>query len=151
MDQRKKEWIAWGAVSVVLTLIAIFLGVSYPAPPQPAGPVEAPSRNTVMPPRRTEVRSRRSAMRPAPTVWRIRPQLASPPKTAVLTSSEFAMRRAARSAWTALRAPLTRTSISLVAPSPSRARSRARAVATSLTAARKRRSSYRSCSCLAEL
>ena len=41
MDKRTKEWIAWGATSVVLTLIAIFLGVSYPAPPQPAGPVEA--------------------------------------------------------------------------------------------------------------
>ena len=41
MDTRTKEWIAWGAVSVVLTLVAIFLGVSYPAPPQPVGPVES--------------------------------------------------------------------------------------------------------------
>jgi len=40
-NPRVKEWIAWGAVSVVLTLVAIFLGVSYPAPPQPIGPVEA--------------------------------------------------------------------------------------------------------------
>ena len=41
LSPRTKEWIAWGAISLVLTLIAIFLGVSYPAPPQPLGPVEA--------------------------------------------------------------------------------------------------------------
>jgi hypothetical protein len=40
VNKRTREWIAWGAVSVVLTLVAIFLGVKYPAPPQPLGPVE---------------------------------------------------------------------------------------------------------------
>lgn len=41
MTANKKQWIAWGAVSVVLTLVAIFLGVKYPAPPMPDEPVAA--------------------------------------------------------------------------------------------------------------
>ena len=41
MNDTTKQWIAWGAVSLVLTLVAIFLGVKYPAPPQPDEPVTA--------------------------------------------------------------------------------------------------------------
>jgi hypothetical protein len=41
LNPKTKQWIGWGAVAVVLTLVAVFFGVQYPMPPQPDGPVEA--------------------------------------------------------------------------------------------------------------
>src|SRR5262249_23751938 len=83
-------------------------------------------------------RTRRSRTRAAPTVWRMRPQFGSAPKTAVFTRSEFAIRRAARSASAVRAAPETETVTSFVAPSPSRARARASDSATSPSAVSKR-------------
>ena len=64
----------------------------------------------------------------------MRPQFGSPPKTAVLTSIEFPIRRAARSASFAERAPRTSTRRSFVAPSPSRASCRTRSSHTDWSA-----------------
>ena len=35
LTPQQKQWTAWGIIAVVLTLIAVFLGVSFPVPPQP--------------------------------------------------------------------------------------------------------------------
>ena len=65
----------------------------------------------------------------------MRPQFGSCPKSAVFTSIEFAIRRAARSACWGFAAPTTSTVTSLVAPSPSRASICDNCVATSSSAA----------------
>jgi hypothetical protein len=70
-----------------------------------------------------------------------RPQLASAPAIAVLTSGEFAMLKAIVRADSSVTAPATRTSISFCAPSPSRTTCLARSVITSASAPRKRSSS----------
>ena len=61
-----------------------------------------------------------SAAPDLPTAMATRPQFASPPNNAVLTSGEFATARAARSASASLAAPPHRDRDELVAPSPSR-------------------------------
>ena len=41
MNVKQREWLAWGIVAVVLCVISIVLGVSYPVPPAPVGDIEA--------------------------------------------------------------------------------------------------------------
>ncbi|MFH1604637.1 MAG: hypothetical protein ABIH03_12095, partial [Pseudomonadota bacterium] len=41
MDEKQREWMAWGIIAVVLTVVAILLGVNYPVPPAPEAGVEA--------------------------------------------------------------------------------------------------------------
>jgi len=41
MNEKQRGWLAWGIVAVVLTIISIVLGVSYPVPPAPGGDIEA--------------------------------------------------------------------------------------------------------------
>ncbi len=40
MNTKQRQWLAWGAVAMVLTIIAIFLGVTYPVPSAPGENVE---------------------------------------------------------------------------------------------------------------
>ena len=103
------------------------------------------SNSTVSPPRHTG----RPMMSMAASSWRkrapdlpraaaMRPQLASWPQMAVLTSGEFATARAALSASASVAAPATCTVTRRVAPSPSAAIWRARLSHTAASAASKR-------------
>ena len=77
-------------------------------------------------------RRSRSAGSPAlPTAITTRPQLASSPAMAVLTSGELAIACATRKALSSETAPSTVTVTSLLAPSPSRTTSRASSCSTS--------------------
>jgi len=71
----------------------------------------------------------------------MRPQLASSPKKAVLTRGELATVKATSRALAASAAPVTRISISLVAPSPSMTNWRAKSSRTACRASPKRRPS----------
>ena len=70
------------------------------------------------PPMATRARAGSNPTPARPATATMRPQFGSPPWTAVLTSGELAMARAARRASASLSAPVTLTETSLVAPSP---------------------------------
>ena len=74
---------------------------------------------------------------PLPTAMATRPQLGSAPCTAVLTSGELTTALPTRLAWASSRAPVTRTSMRVVAPSPSAASFRVSSRATRSRAASK--------------
>src|SRR5258706_6268085 len=85
-------------------------------------PAGSPPRSSSAPRLRRPARGGERGPPAAPIACTTRPQFGSPPKSAVLTSAEFATERATRSASRSLRAPRTATVASLVTPSPSRAR-----------------------------
>ena len=79
-------------------------------------------------------RSRSIASPDLPTAMTMRPQLASSPAIAVLTSGELAIDRPIRRAAPSSAAPPTRTATNFVAPSPSRTTCCARSSSTSSSA-----------------
>ena len=106
-----------------------------------AASASASSKGTALPAWHTSIpanvmsKARGSTCAPdLPMAIATRPQFASCPKTAVLTSGEFAIEKAASSASVSEAAPATCTVMSFVAPSPSRAIMRASALATAWTA-----------------
>ena len=90
------------------------------APPPRRSSRAAPPSATHTSPMQMSSRADVEATPARPTAARMRPQLGSPPWSAVLTSGDSATVRAMRSASAAVRAPSTRTSAMRVAPSPSR-------------------------------
>ena len=88
-----------------------------------------------MSPNQIDSRSRSAGSPALPTAMTTRPQLASSPATAVLTSGELAIDSAMRLAERADFAPVTVTSTCLRAPSPSRTTCSASDFSTSFSAA----------------
>src|SRR4051794_41940283 len=89
-----------------------------------------------MPPNQIASLSRSAGSPALPTAMTTRPQLASSPAIAVLTSGEFAIDIAMRRAEAFETAPSTSISTSLRAPSPSRATCSARLASTIVEARR---------------
>ena len=94
-----------------------------------------PARHTGTPMKSMSTRAWSKGTPHLPAAAATRPQLASWPKMAVLTSGELAIERATASASASLAAPVTLTVTSLLAPSPSAAILRARSTAATRIAA----------------